>query len=49
MSLSSSATTLRKIIEDPNGFVCAPGVYDGLSARLALAAGFETLYMVSIQ
>lgn len=23
----------------------APGVYDGISARLALEAGFETLYM----
>lgn len=28
--------------------VVAPGVYDGLSARLALAAGAECLYMVSV-
>lgn len=47
MSLSSGATNLRKTLADPNGFVCAPGVYDGLSARMALAAGFDALYMVS--
>ncbi|OOQ83023.1 putative carboxyphosphonoenolpyruvate phosphonomutase [Penicillium brasilianum] len=45
MSLSSGASNLRKTLEDPNGFVCAPGVYDGLSARMALAAGFDALYM----
>ncbi|KAG5720766.1 Carboxyvinyl-carboxyphosphonate phosphorylmutase, partial [Termitomyces sp. T112] len=27
------------------GIIVAPGVYDGISARLALEAGFETLYM----
>jgi hypothetical protein len=40
------ATKLRRMMEDPNGFVFAPGVHDGLSARVALEAGFETLYMV---
>ncbi|KAF2675166.1 putative carboxyphosphonoenolpyruvate phosphonomutase [Microthyrium microscopicum] len=39
------ATKLRRIIEDPNGFVFAPGVHDGLSARVALASGFDVLYM----
>jgi methylisocitrate lyase len=47
MPLASAATSLREILKDPNGFVVAPGVYDGLSARLALAAGFDALYMVS--
>ena len=47
MSLGSGASNLRKVLEDPNGFVCAPGVYDGLSARMALGAGFDALYMVS--
>jgi hypothetical protein len=42
------ATKLRRIIEDPTGFVFAPGVHDGLSARLALEAGFDTLYMVCL-
>lgn len=47
MPLASAATSLREILNDPNGFVVAPGVYDGLSARLALSAGFDALYMVS--
>lgn len=46
MALSSAATTLRKSLEDPKAFTIAPGVYDGMSARLALAAGFGALYMV---
>ncbi|KAJ5550903.1 Pyruvate/Phosphoenolpyruvate kinase [Penicillium sp. DV-2018c] len=45
MALKSAATTLRRSLEDPNTFITAPGVYDGMSARLALAAGFEALYM----
>lgn len=48
MPLATAATKLREILADPNGFVVAPGVYDGLSARLALAAGFDALYMVSL-
>lgn len=47
MPLTTAATKLRQLLEDPNGFVTAPGVYDGLSARLALAAGFDALYMVN--
>jgi methylisocitrate lyase len=47
MALPSAATSLRRVLADPNGFVVAPGVYDGMSARLALAAGFDALYMVS--
>lgn len=47
MALPSAATNLRRVLADPNGFVVAPGVYDGMSARLALAAGFDALYMVS--
>ncbi|KAJ5492638.1 Carboxyvinyl-carboxyphosphonate phosphorylmutase [Penicillium diatomitis] len=45
MSVNTGASNLRKVLEDPNGFVCAPGVYDGLSARMALGAGFDALYM----
>lgn len=48
MPLATAATKLREVLADPNGFVIAPGVYDGLSARLALAAGFDALYMVSL-
>jgi hypothetical protein len=41
------ATVLRRLFEDPNGFILAPGVYDGLSARVALEVGFTALYMVT--
>ncbi|KIW01024.1 uncharacterized protein PV09_07540 [Verruconis gallopava] len=42
----SAATKLRRMIEDPNGFVAAPGVHDGLSARTVLEqGGFDCLYM----
>jgi methylisocitrate lyase len=44
----SAATKLRRIIESPNGYVFAPGVYDGLSARTALEVGFDCLYMVRL-
>ncbi|KAF2397333.1 Phosphoenolpyruvate/pyruvate domain-containing protein [Trichodelitschia bisporula] len=39
------AARLRRMIEDPNAFILAPGVYDGFSARVALGVGFEALYM----
>lgn len=37
------ATALRRLIEG-DGIVVAPGVYDGLSARLARHAGFAAVY-----
>jgi hypothetical protein len=47
--LGSGATKLRRMIEDPNGFVAAPGVHDGLSARTTLeVGGWDCLYMVSL-
>ena len=42
----SVAARLRQLLSDSNHTVVAPGVYDGISARLALAQGFECLYMV---
>lgn len=47
MTLNQGATNLRRALEAPEGIVVAPGVYDGMSARMALAAGFDALYMVS--
>ena len=47
MPMVTAATTLRRALEDPKSFVVAPGVYDGLSARIALSVGFDALYMVS--
>jgi 2-methylisocitrate lyase-like PEP mutase family enzyme len=37
---------LRALLLKEHEMVVCPGVYDGLTARLALKAGFETLYMV---
>ena len=38
-----ASTKLRQLLAQP-GCVGAPGVYDGISARLALEAGFSCLY-----
>jgi len=43
----TAAARLRELLSDSSHTVVAPGVYDGISARLALAQGFECLYMVS--
>jgi 2-methylisocitrate lyase-like PEP mutase family enzyme len=43
----TAAARLRQLLSDSSHTVVAPGVYDGISARLALAQGFECLYMVS--
>lgn len=42
----SGAKRLRELLSNPNHIVVAPGVFDGFTARLALASGFEALYMV---
>ena len=44
---STGAKRLRELLKDPNHLVLCPGVFDGLTARLALATGFEAIYMVS--
>lgn len=43
---SSAAARLRLLLQRDDIVVC-PGVYDGFTARIALAAGFECLYMVT--
>ena len=47
MPIITAAAKLRQVLQDPNSFVSAPGVYDGVSARIALNVGFDALYMVS--
>ena len=42
----STATRLRNNLESGAGLIVCPGVYDGLSARIALDVGFDALYMV---
>lgn len=43
---TSGAAKLRKILNESNDLIVCPGVYDGLSARIALSLGFEAMYMV---
>jgi 2-methylisocitrate lyase-like PEP mutase family enzyme len=37
---------LRNMLAEPEKLIVCPGVYDGFTARLALAEGAECLYMV---
>ena len=42
----TGAKRLRELLKDPNRLVLCPGVFDGLTARLALSVGFDAIYMV---
>lgn len=44
----TGAARLREMLADPSKTVVAPGVFDGFTARIALAQGFDCLYMVQI-
>ena len=37
----SAAAKLRALLSDPSRMLVAPGVYDGLTARIALREGFD--------
>ncbi|KAI9737428.1 MAG: hypothetical protein M1834_009582 [Cirrosporium novae-zelandiae] len=39
------AERLRQMLQEPNKIIVCPGVYDGLTARLALNVGFDAIYM----
>ncbi|EME87012.1 uncharacterized protein MYCFIDRAFT_30037 [Pseudocercospora fijiensis CIRAD86] len=41
----TGAYRLREMLADPDKVIVCPGVFDGLTARLALAAGFDAIYM----
>jgi hypothetical protein len=41
-----ASTRLRRMIYHSEKIIVAPGVYDGLSARVALSVGFDAMYMV---
>lgn len=43
---SPAVKRLRELLKDKSKIIVCPGVYDGLTARIALNAGFECLYMV---
>ncbi|GAM42618.1 carboxyphosphonoenolpyruvate phosphonomutase [Talaromyces pinophilus] len=41
----SGATKLRRMLNETDELIVCPGVYDGLSARIALQLGFSAMYM----
>lgn len=41
----AASTRLRLLLKRPGKMIVAPGVYDGLSARVAMNVGFDALYM----
>lgn len=45
--VNKAAAKLRAQLTEEGKVIVCPGVQDGLSARVCLAEGFETLYMVS--
>lgn len=42
----AASTILREYLADADKMIVCPGVYDGFTARMALKAGFDSLYMV---
>lgn len=40
-----ASTRLRQLIKTSSQIIVCPGVYDGLSARIALKVGFDAMYM----
>ncbi|KAF2709896.1 carboxyvinyl-carboxyphosphonate phosphorylmutase [Pleomassaria siparia CBS 279.74] len=44
-SRPTTAQKLRAMLEDPGKLIVCPGVYDGYTARIALAEGVDCLYM----
>ncbi len=43
---NTGAKRLREMLKDKNKIVVCPGVYDGLTSRIAISQGFDALYMV---
>ena len=43
---TSPVQKLRELMKDEGKIIIGPGVYDGLTARIALQVGFDCLYMV---
>jgi hypothetical protein len=44
--MPAGATKLRRMLRETDDLIVCPGVYDGLSARVAMSLGFKALYMV---
>ena len=46
LNMVTGASKLRKQLRETNELLVCPGVYDGLSARIAINLGFKGMYMV---
>lgn len=44
----SASSKLRRMLNETDELIVCPGVYDGLSARIAMQLNFRALYMVSL-
>ena len=42
----SPVQKLRDMLQEKSKIIVGPGIYDGLTARVTLHAGFDCLYMV---
>ncbi|KAJ5190350.1 Pyruvate/Phosphoenolpyruvate kinase [Penicillium cinerascens] len=45
LHVTPAASKLRRMLKETNELIVCPGVYDGLSARIAMSVGFKGLYM----
>ncbi|BDD58618.1 hypothetical protein MPDQ_004272 [Monascus purpureus] len=45
LNVHTGASKLRRYLRESNELIVCPGVYDGLSARIAMQVGFKGLYM----
>lgn len=44
----TGASKLKHMLEKTDELIVCPGVYDGLSARVAMEVGFDAMYMVQL-
>lgn len=42
----AASTKLQRMLHETNELIVCPGVYDGLSARIAMQLDFKAMYMV---
>jgi len=45
----TAVARLRELLRQEDHITVCPGVYDGLTARIALRGGFQCLYMVRLE
>lgn len=44
--MTAGASKLRRMLRETDDLIVCPGVYDGISARIAMGLGFKAMYMV---